>query len=161
MRGRIDARVHFYDLAVLVDYVGDAAVEAEDRNAVGGAVGGCDLLVRIEQQRERQAVLANEILVRVRRVDAASEDDQAGVGVARVAVAERTRLFGASRGFILGIEIKDDFSAVEVGERHRSYLLARYHLSGEWRRDFSFLEKLGTRESWAYRDYDHDCDDCD
>src|ERR1700689_1791873 len=98
---RIDARINLHDFAVLIDHVCDWTIETEDRNSVGGAVRGCDLLVGIAQPREGQAVLADEILVRVGRIDPASEYDQARVGVARIAVAEGTRLFGASRGFIL------------------------------------------------------------
>jgi len=80
------------------------------------------------------------------RVDAASEHDQAGVGVARVAVAERARLFGASRGLILGIEIEDDFFAVKIGERDRGFSFAANHLRGERGRDLSFLEQFGARD---------------
>ena len=114
MGGRIYVGIDLEDVSVLIDDVSDPPIESEHWNSVRGAVRGRDLLVGIEQQRKRQVVFLDEFLVRVGRIDAASEHRQPGVAETRVAIAKGARFFGASRGLVLGVEIENNFSAVEV-----------------------------------------------
>src|SRR5579862_7567411 len=92
----VNRRIDLQDEAVLADHVSYAAVKPENRNAIVGAIGARDAAVGIEQQRERQAVFPDERLVRVSRINTASEHRNARGLEARVAVAKRTRLPGAS-----------------------------------------------------------------
>jgi len=79
---------------------------------------------RLETARPEQMDLAehparlvedlDELLMRVGGIDAASEHRQPGVAETRVAIAKGARFFGASRGLVLGVEIENNFSAVEV-----------------------------------------------
>ena len=152
MDRRIDAGIDFQDLAVLVDYIGDSAVEAEDRNSVGGVVGGRDLVVGIEQQREGKIVLLDKRLVRIGAINAASEHRDPGLLIAGESVAEGTRLLGASGCVVFGIEILHQFLAGEIAEPDRLDLLAEHHLAVERGRRVAFFEHLRPRHEGSKND---------
>ena len=82
MGGWIDVGIDLQHVTFFIDNVSDPPVEPENRNSVRRAVGGRDLFVGIEQQRKRQIVFLDELLVCVGRIDAASEDRQPRVAVA-------------------------------------------------------------------------------
>ena len=158
----IDRRVDLQDVSVLADYVSHAAVEAENRDAVVGAVGARDTAVGVEQERKRQTVLFDECLVRFGRINTASEHPDTGSLETRVAVAERARLLGASGRVVLGIKVEHQLVAMEVGEADRCDLVAVDHLAMEIRRRRSHGEHRRARDSRTKddrsqaRDREHD-----
>ena len=65
-------------------------------------------MVGVGEDRERQAVLLRELLVRLDVVDADAEDRRAGVAEREDVVAELAGLGRAARRLILGIEVQRD-----------------------------------------------------
>src|ERR1700722_3874418 len=106
VNSRIDRRVDLQNMSVLADYVSYAAVQAENWNSILGAIGARDAAVGVEQQRKRQAVFFDEGLVRLGRIDTASQHRDTPNLEQRVAVAERARLLGTSGRVVLGIEVE-------------------------------------------------------
>src|SRR5215813_3141864 len=76
-------------------------------------VGGAHLGLGIAQEKKRQAMLRGELLVGIGSVPADSEDDGVVLLEVRVGVAKAARLHGATRGRVLGIEIKNEVLPAE------------------------------------------------
>src|SRR3984893_1954093 len=152
MYAGIDRRVYLRDTSVLADDVSYAAVEAENRDTVFGAVGASNAAVGVEQQRKGQTVLPDKSLVRLGRIDAASEHRDPGGLKARVAVAEGAGLFRASGRVVLGIEVEDQLAAMEVSETDRRELVAADHLAMEIRRGRANREHRRARDPRPKRD---------
>src|SRR5687768_2851852 len=80
-----------------------------------------DFLLRIGQERKRELIFLNELLVARREINADAEDFRASRQVAP-GIAQPAGLHRAPRGVVFRIEIENDWSSVKVCE---TYLAAR------------------------------------
>src|SRR5262249_20115754 len=82
------------------------------------AEGLRDRRIAVGQQREAEALRRAELLVRLRRIAAHSDDNTARRRDLRVVVAEHARFLGAHPRIVLRIEVQDDrLLAAEIPER--------------------------------------------
>src|SRR5688500_14514435 len=80
-------------------------------------------VVRVREQREREAVLGGELRLALLVEDADAEDHRLAAFVGRQLRLEVTRLLGAAWGVILRIEIENDRPSEVVGQLMRVAVL--------------------------------------
>ncbi len=157
MRARVHLGIHLQNSAVGADDVRDALIEPQYRDSIIGAVGLRDLLVGVEQQRERQPVLPDKAAMSIRRIDATSEHVDSPVLQARITVAERAGLFRASGRIVLRIEVKNDLVAAIITQMKGNDLIVEYRIRGDAGRNIALLEHRRARGPRPERD---DCGSC-
>src|SRR6185369_202782 len=108
------------DDALLVDQEGralDAHVFAPIHALLDpGAIGLGDLAFLVGGEGEGQLVFLLELVMAGHAVAAEADDDGIALAEAGEAVAEAAGLGRAARGIVLGVEIKDDLLAPQLGE---------------------------------------------
>jgi len=117
VRARVDFRMRFRNLSVLVDHVGDAARVLVFRR-VGGTVRDADLAVGVAEERVRKVVLLRELRVVLDAVEADADDLRVLLLVFGGEVPEPGTLGRSASGVGLWIEPEDELLAAEIAQLH-------------------------------------------
>ena len=92
-------------------------------------------MIRVGQQRKRQLVLGNELVMRFDIVGADAEHHRVQLGKLRVIVAKIARFRRAARGHVLGIKVQHYVLTAKIPKRNRPIAV---RLQGKIRRRLSY-----------------------
>jgi hypothetical protein len=129
--GDLDIGPELDDLAVGGDEEGLAASELDWTHALDGdAILVDDLVFRVREELEGQALLCAEALVAVRGVEADAQHGGVECGVFVEVTLKVVGLDGAAGGLVLGVEVENDPFAFVVGEANGGIVLRRQGKAG-------------------------------